>query len=247
MKKITIKSMKDSLLFLISFLFHGNAKLKDYDSDDGTRYRYAQWNLPARKTCPHATRLCRKFCYARRDERYESVRKNRQRSLDASKREDFANCIEHTIKTGLLMGRYIGAVMLLRIHESGDFYNMEYFRKWLDVFARFENDVRLLFCFYTKCFDYILNMNETESKLFRRVTDSGRVACSLSIDESTTKEDLAKAVKIMGMYPNVNIYYAIDADKVETIKHDCVCECEDCARCGNCTKTSGKIVACAIH
>ena len=222
--------------------------MTDFDDDKtGVKYRYSQWNLPAKKTCPFATILCKKFCYAKRDERYDSVRLNRERSLAASKLANFADCMEHTIKTGFMMKRYIDAVMILRIHESGDFYCMEYFRKWLDVFGRFESSENIIFTFYTKCFDYLLSMTAKEKALFRRLNDSGRVSVSLSIDESTTKEQLAKAMKLRKLFPSVNIYYAIDADKVETIKHDYVCECADCAKCGKCPHADGKIIACAIH
>ena len=240
--------MKESVLFLISFLFHGNAKLKDYDDEkSGIKYRYAQFNLPAKTTCPFFTVLCSKFCYARRDERYKSVRLNRKRSFEASKRANFANCVEHTIKTAFMTARYAGAVMILRIHESGDFYSLEYFRKWLDVFGRFESAENMIFCFYTKCFVYLLSLNDKEKELFRRVTDSGRVACSLSLDESSTPEQIARAMKVKELFPTVNIYFAIKAEKINEIEHDTECDCADCAKCGKCTHTNGKTVACKIH
>ena len=249
--KITIKSMVNSILFIVSFLFHGNKKLKDYDdTENGIFYRYAQFNLPAKKTCPYATKDCKRFCYAKRDERYTSVRVNRERSLEFSKRKNFADCMIHTIKTAFMKARYINATMILRIHESGDFYSLEYFKKWLSVFAYFMNtEYKIIFCFYTKCFDYLLEIakSDIERNIFRTATDTGLVSCSLSLDKSSSKEQIAKAMKLKEIFPSINIYFAIPKDEIETIKHDSVCDCADCAKCGKCVHTDGKIIACAIH
>lgn len=247
--RITIKSMKESVLFIMSFIFGGNKKLTDYDNaETGVKYRYAQFNLPARKTCPHATKDCYKFCYAKRDERHTSVKNNRLASLEASKRDNFAECMIHTIKTAFMTLRYKGACMILRIHESGDFYNLAYLKKWIQVFGYFENaDYSIIFCFYTKCFEYLLSLSETEKALFRRVTDSGLVSCSLSLDKSSTPEQIARAMKLRELFPAVNVYFAIPEKEIDSIVHDSVCDCADCAKCGKCVHADGKIIACAIH
>lgn len=247
--KTTIKSMKESALFIVSFIFKGNAKLTDHDDmETGTRYRYAQFNLPARKTCPYSTKDCYKFCYAKRDERHTSVRNNRAASLEISKRDNFAACMIHTIKTAFMTARYHGNCMILRIHESGDFYNLAYLKKWLQVFAHFETaGYSIIFCFYTKCFEYLLSLSETETALFKRVTESGLVSASLSLDKSSTPEQIARAMKIRELFPAVNIYFAIPENEIDTIAHDSVCDCADCAKCGKCTHADGKIIACAIH
>jgi len=244
---MTIKARKESTMYIKSFIHKGNAKLADYTAEDGTEYRYAQFNLPAKKTCPYASKNCLKFCYAKRDERYKSVRNNRLVSFELSKADDFAEAMIYTIETAFMTKRYSNAHMILRIHESGDYYNNLYFKKWFEVFKHYEGAKNLTFCFYTKCFDYILNLSEEEQAIFDRLTKSGLVACSLSLDESSTAEQVIKAIKIKARYSNVNIYYAIDEKKIDTIAHDEVCDCKDCAKCAKCVKTSGKTVACAIH
>lgn len=246
--KITIKSLKESVLFLISFLMKGNAKLADYfDPDTGIFYKYAQWNLPARRTCPFFSADCFRFCYARRDERYKSVRLNRARSLESSKRADFAAAMIHTIRVAFMTERYKTATMILRIHESGDFYNAEYLSKWISVFKAFLDAENIIFCFYTKCLEYFLNLSDEEKKVFRAATDSGRVSCSLSLDKSSTPAQIARAMKVKELFPAVNVYFAIPASEIDTIAHDDICECKDCAKCGKCVHASGKTVACAIH
>lgn len=246
--KTTIKALKASVLFLISFLFHGNKKLADYDNPEtGVKYRYAQFNLPAKATCPFASRDCKKFCYARRDERYKSVRLNRARSLAASQQENFAQAMIYTIKVAFLTARYKTATMILRIHESGDFYNLAYLKKWILVFAEFIGAENIIFCFYTKCFEYLLNLSESEKEIFKAATESGLVSCSLSLDKSTTPEQIARAMRVKELFPAVNIYFAIPENEIDTIVHDSVCDCADCAKCGKCVHADGKIVACAIH
>ena len=246
--KITLKTLKESVLFLVSFLFHGNKKLADYDNPEtGVNYRYAQFNLPAKRTCPYASRDCKKFCYARRDERYKSVRINRERSLKASKSDIFARAMIYTIKVAFMTARYKTATMILRIHESGDFYNLEYLKKWIVVFAEFIGAGNIIFCFYTKCFEYLLNLDESEKAIFKTATESGLVSCSLSLDKSTTQEQIARAMKVKELFPAVNIYYAIPENEIDTIKYDSICDCADCAKCGKCVHADGKTIACAIH
>ena len=247
--KNTIKAMKECILYIVSFILKGNAKLTDYDDDEtGVKYRYAQFNLRAKKTCPYRSKDCERFCYAKRDERHTSVRNNRDASLEYSKRANFAECMIHTIKTAFMTKRYSDATMILRIHESGDFYSLEYLKKWLSVFGYFENAAySIIFCFYTKCFEYLLSMDETEKDMFKRVTESGLVSCSLSLDKSTTPEQIARAMKVKELFPAVNIYFAIPEKEVDTIEHDSVCECADCAKCGKCVHANGKTIACAIH
>lgn len=244
---MTIKARKENRLYIKSFVHKGNAKLADYTAEDGTVYRYAQYNLPAKKTCPYASDDCKKFCYAKRDERHTSVRENRKASLVAAQREDFTEAMIFTIETAFMTKRYSNAHMILRVHESGDYFNISYLKAWTKVFNHFANNTNITFCFYTKCFDYLLNLTEEERVIFKALTDSGRVAVSLSLDKSSTSEQKIKAVKVKAMFPAVNIYYAIKADKIDTIEHDDICECKDCAKCAKCVKTGGKTIACAIH
>ena len=139
--------------------------------------------------------------------------------------------------------------MILRLHESGDFYNAEYLNKWIDVFNYFgfRSSKDVIFCFYTKCFEYLLNLDYERREAFDELTRRGVVSCSLSLDKSTTPEQIARAMKVKAMFPAVNVYFAIPENEIETITHDSVCDCADCAKCGKCVHANGKTIACAIH
>lgn len=249
-RKDTIKARKAAAAYIKSFIEKGNHKLTDYnDIENGVNYRYAQFNLPAKTTCPYATTDCKKFCYARRDERYTSVRENRVASLERSKTDSFAADMVYTIETAFKSKRYKDSTMILRIHESGDFYNARYLEKWIDVFNYFgfRSNKKIVFCFYTKCFEYLLNLDAGRRETFYELTRRGVISCSLSLDKSSTPEQVARAMKVKKLFPAVNIYFAIPENEIETIAHDDTCDCADCAKCGKCVHANGKTIACAIH
>lgn len=85
------------------------------------------WSLPAGKTCPGSTKLCKVLCYAKQSEvQYHNVvPPSRLHNLALSKRKDFPEIMIEALKR-----RRIKA---LRIHESGDFYSQVYLNKWVVV------------------------------------------------------------------------------------------------------------------
>lgn len=113
------------------------------------------WSIPAVLTCPGATVECMRNCYARRDERFLSVRISRIINYLISKRPDFETILESAInaaiytKKGDLRKRYQGKEIVFRLHESGDFYSDRYMLAWFHVAAKFPE---ITFFTYTKSF-----------------------------------------------------------------------------------------------
>lgn len=246
-KKESAKKRREDPKYIKTFLREGNRKLTDvFEEGTGNRIAmYSQFNIPARKTCPNATKACLKFCYARRDERFRNVRENRSGNLAASKENDFVDRMIYTIETELETPRF-SEIMLLRIHESGDFYSLCYLKKWIDVFNHFYGR-NVIFQFYTKSFDFILVLDPERKEVLRRSLKNHNVAISLSIDETTKAEDLLKIAQIKKEFPNINIYFAIDGKKVDSISYDKKCDCKDCSKCANCTFSTGITVVVPIH
>ena len=244
---ITMKARRADERYIKTFQTCGNKKLTDYTDENGNAYRYAMFNLPAKRTCPFATDGCKRFCYAKRDERYPSARYNRENNLEISKRDDFAARLIYTIESELESNRYNGATMILRIHESGDFYNFGYLAAWLEVFRYFMSDSRVMFCFYTKCFKYFMALDNDSAATLTAALSNGRVAMSLSYDETMSGNQAADLAFVKARFPLANVYAAIPGDNMETFAHDEVCDCADCAKCGKCTHATGKVTACAIH
>ena len=120
----TIKEKTSHKLFIE--LSHGNKKLKS-----NNRVSFLIWNTPAVITCPYATELSKKFCYALKAERqYPDAKKSRYDHFEISKQSDFVDRMIYTILVELSRPANKDKKIVFRIHESGDFYNQEYANKW---------------------------------------------------------------------------------------------------------------------
>lgn len=90
-------------------------------------YKALIWNLPALQTCPGSTELCRVICYAKDAEvLYKNVvPQSRERNLVIAKLPDFRELMIEKLKRSRLT--------LMRIHESGDFFNQKYLDDWVAI------------------------------------------------------------------------------------------------------------------
>lgn len=98
------------------------------------------WNIRARQTCPGATELCKKVCYAKATEdfRKEKTTNARDRHTAAAKEDDFQDRMKDELK---------GVRNYMRIHESGDFFNQKYLDDWVAVIKA---NPQITFWAYTK-------------------------------------------------------------------------------------------------
>jgi hypothetical protein len=63
---------------------------------------------------------------------------------------NFYDIISQAIKVKLKTAIRQGKKLYIRIHDSGDFYSPEYYRKWLNVFMEFMGNDSVHFYAYTK-------------------------------------------------------------------------------------------------
>jgi hypothetical protein len=114
------------------------------------------FGLPPVMTCPGAGE-CRKFCYGCKG-LYQIFKDNitacQNRKLKATKDMFFFATITAELKAKRVKP------IAVRIHDTGDFYNQEYFDKWVDV-ANSNPDI--LFYAYTKSLH--LNFSKRPSNL----------------------------------------------------------------------------------
>lgn len=83
------------------------------------------FNLPAVKTCKKNI-SCAGYCYARKSEkRYPGVLPCRERNYVESQKDTFVNDVITILKKR--------KNKVVRIHESGDFYSVEYIQKWFGI------------------------------------------------------------------------------------------------------------------
>lgn len=217
----------------IRFQF-GNKKLA---ADE--KMAFIIWSLPAVLTCPGATVACMHNCYARRDERFLSVRASRAINYKLSMRPDFAEllaaAIRETIytKKGELRKAYQGKEIVFRIHESGDFYSERYMRAWFEVAALFPD---VTFFTYTKSFKIYAKCKDMKPDNFE---------VRASVWDDTTVEELNMIYKL-----GMSIYTAYDEDGVKkAIANGAMkCTCESCTKCGcACARHHNKEIVAEIH
>ena len=181
--------------------------------------KFLIWNLPAEKTCPFATELCKKFCYAKKAERmYKGARNAREVNFTDSLSPAF------TVAMGLEIRKYInrpswrGKKVLFRIHESGDFYNKEYVQKWIDIANIFPN---IQFLAYTKSVRFFAGLDIPENLTIR-----------FSVWDDTKPGELAIARYIgLPTYSAVNKSQFVDVPAIQ--RCDCKKGCGDCQKCWN--------------
>lgn len=244
-KRVTLQERRESPLYNGGFIWKGNGKLLDYDdTESGLAFRYAQFNTRAVIDCPFRSAGCTAVCYATKGNHvFPSVKASRARSYEESKRNDFTESAVFTLRTEKQSGRYKNAVMLVRIHESGDFYSVQYLRKWLHVWAEFKPADGVRFVFYTKSFPFFLMLTAEEKTLLNVLLMSGVVAMNLSVDDTTTAEQWKAYVEMRKAFPLANTYAVTE----KTTAEDDVCDCANCAKCGACNNARGGRKVVVIH
>lgn len=211
------------------YLSNGNKKLKS-----NANTAFAIWNLPAQKTCPFSTALCRDLCYAKKAERvYPNCLQCRERNLNASKQADFVGDMIVLINRKISAKKNRNKKIVVRVHESGDFYSREYAEKWLDIARYFEvREKRVVFMAYTKSIVFFDGLTIPANFVIR---------CSLWDDSPV---DYRKRVEGMPIYTAL----PRDAlDKVLQAGTAIECRCDDCGTCGKCWDKSQKNIIVAIH
>lgn len=201
---------------------HSNKKLKPTDT-----LKFIIWNLPAIVTCPFRTPHCEAKCYAIKAERvYKDCLPSRKTHFMESREADFVDRMVLTILQYALRNKE--SQIIVRIHESGDFYNQAYTDKWLRIMdiCKFMPNVK--FICYTKSFPYFDGKKLPKNLAFRA-----------SVWDDTPEKDL-ETIRRNGWA----IYTAVD--KFQKGDKFTRCRCSDCANCKKCWQ-KWKDIRCEIH
>jgi hypothetical protein len=129
----------------------GNIKSKNTDD-----IIFLTWSLPSKITCPYATELCKKKCFAKKNEAFSGVRDSRQRNLDETKKATFVDDVINYLEYQLQRKKMQNKKVFVRIHTSGDFYNVDYLKKWIKIAQHFKENESILFQCYTKSMPILL-------------------------------------------------------------------------------------------
>lgn len=190
---------------------------------------YVIWNIPAIVTCPGATPHCKGKCYAMKAEKaYPTCLPSRERNYNLSLQSTFVKNMVYTI----LKRRYYSKKKLLvvRIHESGDFYSCEYAMKWLEIMLTIESTGEAIrFIAYTKSFSF-----------FDGVALPKCFSLRASVWDDTPEADLEMIER-----NKWTVYTAVEKfGKNDTFAH---CDCINCTTCLQCLNSKKQVIACEIH
>lgn len=256
---------------LLNVNTNGNRKLKN----DATT-RFIIWNLPAVKTCPFRTAMCEKSCYARKAERvYPQVLPSRERNYEESLRATFVEDMIFTINSTIFDARgrmrkaYRGKQIVFRIHESGDFYNYEYTRKWLEIMRYYEDRIpQLTFVAYTKSISYLVQAAgfDCSTSAVERANNGYFIRNDLTVLQSNTGIDITDYLPVnfnpissiwddtrdysrhITLAYNFKVYTALNAADFEARKTELTeCTCENCATCSKCWNPAHRYIVVKIH
>lgn len=215
------------------YISKGNKKLAPTK-----KVRYMIFNLPAQKTCPFATEMCKKSCYAKKAERcYPSVLPSRENSYNASLQDDFVFNMITAIDNMLKTPSYTKAQhVIFRIHESGDFYSIEYVNKWKKIIEHFKHVKKLHFVAYTKSIDFFRIDN-----YWKNIEN---VTILFSVWDDTPKNIVNEI-----MENNLKYYTACNSEVWKKLENKKKCYCKNCSTCFKCftNNVNYNNLYCEIH
>lgn len=89
------------------------------------------WNIPDWVTCPGRTKWCKAFCYTERGQmKMPNVKVSHHKNWEFSKTKDFVPFMIDELRT---IASRQSEQPVFRIHASGDFYSIEYLKKWEEI------------------------------------------------------------------------------------------------------------------
>jgi len=222
-------------------LSEGNIKLTSSD-----KIKFLIWSIPAdysnlmqMRICSNSTISCKKLCYAKKAERlYPSVRNRRNLNLIASLSNEFIKLMIEEIESKINSKKYQDKTIFVRIHEAGDFYNMEYLTSWIYITNHFKDNKNIKFMAYTK----ELTLLKEAFKIYGK--DNININFKSSIWNDTKEENLQLTKEL-----DLSIFTALKKEEIKEAKF-IVCPashnnitCDLCKLC----YTSQKNIAIEIH
>ena len=207
-----------------------NSKIKDNE-----RQAFLIFSLPALISCPFANSECERGCYARRDERFPSVRKYRLANFILARNADFVEMMKAAIrekiytKAGKLRKPFIGKEIIFRLHESGDFFSPAYTLAWFEIARAFPE---IQFFTYTKSFPIYAACKDHKPANF---------VVRASLWQGATTEEELNLVRALGM----PVYTVLESTDGADFACDCAGGCGACG-CACAVAALAEIVA-AFH
>jgi hypothetical protein len=229
MNKIAKKDLNQNI-----HLSEGNIKSKCTNDT-----MFLTWSLPSQSTCPYATAACKKRCFAKKNESFKTVRDSRSRNLAETYKDTFVPDMIKHFEYNLQRPKAQDKLIIVRIHTSGDFYNKEYFNKWVDIANHFKGNNKILFQAYTKSMPILKEYIE-DNKI--RLEDINiHFVWSIWHDTPVEYTEHAK-------YLNMQTFTALPKEEIEAAVRNGAFLCEgDCGNCKECYTGKSKEIVIPYH
>lgn len=193
-------------------------------SSGNKKLSHPYFSLPAGYTCPLAD-ICKTMtprdrkkidnklvqdygdirCYASSEEaRYPNSQSARWKNKDLLDMFDLSGKVDLILKSIKYYEQNNGKMSLLRLHESGDFYDQKYFDAWLEVTKQRPD---ILFYAYTKSLPFWIARMSSIPTNFKLVASSGGLR-----DDLIKKHNLRYVVIVQSPEEAANLRLPIDVD-----------------------------------
>lgn len=151
-----------------------NAKMKRSSQNGIHLYNFG---IPAFKsqngtfTCPNALN-CVSGCYARAGAyRWSNVAQAYESRLSLTRTKGFEQVMVYHIDK--LLKKHKSGLILIRVHDSGDFYSEEYQNAWYQIATAYQNEPRVQFYAYTKMVSQSEKLSQNKPSNFRTIYSFG--------------------------------------------------------------------------
>lgn len=119
------------------------------------------------KTCPNAGK-CAKGCYANQGAyRWSNVAQAYEKRFEASQSEAFGDLMQTELDLWIKRANKQNKILVVRIHDAGDFYNLEYLNRWIGIINK---NHTVIFYAYTKMIT-----------LFKRFMIQGKIPSNFTV------------------------------------------------------------------
>lgn len=218
--RIYVKDKNNKKIVYLSLSKHNNKLIPENNTT------FLIYNGIQLFTCPGATESCKKACYAQKVRGFSNI-ECRVRNTVTSMFSNFYNIMNEIIK------RYTFNNTIIRVHESGDFYSIKYFKKWIQIIK--ENPDKQ-FLSYTKTAGTITQYLKEKENL-------KNYAYRFSLDNSSS-DAITKRVIKEGICNYTMLDNSSQAQNIDPIN---LCNCNiGCASCKKCI-TSQKTIFVVKH
>ncbi len=127
------------------------------------------FSIPAIETCPNRSNMCEKSCYTMKGpSMFKNVRSSREISYKISKQDTFVTDLNNELS------RKRGNVVV-RVHVEGDFYDLNYMSKWVQIIEQNQNHKFFMFTRQWR--------DSSFTPLIRRIHDLPNAEIFASVDE----------------------------------------------------------------